>query len=160
MSVAPQTTAEQIPLRIGEVARQTGLTTRTLRYWEQLGLLAPTGRPQGGQRLYSAVDLDRVTRIRELQSLLGLSLAEIRAVLDVDDVVDRLRSALREGAQIDRQRRLLDEAITANDRLIARLDHTLGRVEGFRDERAAKGQRMRARAAELDALTPAHSPPP
>ena len=71
-------------------------------------------------------------------------------MLDTDDVLDRLRSAYREGGRTERQRRLFDEAIAANDRLIGRLDDTLGRIEEFRRERVAKGERMRTRAAELD----------
>jgi DNA-binding transcriptional MerR regulator len=149
LRVTPALAMEEVPLRIGEIAQLAGVTTRTLRYWEQLGLLAPSGHLAGGQRLYSAVEVDRVTRIRDLQCLLGLSLAEIRAVLETDDVLDRLRSAYREGARADRRRRLLDEAIEANDRLIVRLDDALGRIEEFRRERVAKGERMRARAAEL-----------
>ena len=158
MSVTPQLTAQEGPLRIGEIAQLAGVTTRTLRYWEQLGLLTPIGRPQGGQRLYSAVQLDRVTRIRDLQCLLGLSLAEIRAVLDADDVLGRLHTAYREGARMERQRRLLEEAITANDALIGRLDETLHRITEFRRERVAKGERMRARAAELDGRPHPHLP--
>ncbi len=146
---APSAAGEETPLRIGEVAQRAGVTTRTLRYWEQIGLVAPSGHLQGGHRLYSARELERVLRIRELQGLLGLSLAEIRAVLETDDVLDRLRSAYREGARTDRRRSLLDEAIAANERLIGRLDDTLARIEAFRRERAAKGERLRARAVEL-----------
>lgn len=159
MNPTPDLTSETapaaVPLRIGEVAHLAGVTTRTLRYWEQVGLVAPSGHLHGGQRLYSSAEVERVNRIRDLQCLLGLSLAEIRAVLEADDVLDRLRTAYREGAQADRQRRLLDEAITANDRLIDRLDDTLGRIKEFRSERAAKAERMRARAAELDAASEA-----
>ena len=138
------------PLRIGEVAQQIGVTTRTLRYWEEIGLVAPSGHLHGGCRLYSPVEVSRAARIRELQSLLGFSLAEIRVVLDTDDILDRLRRAFREGARTDRQRRLLAEAVAANDVLIERLDATLGRIREFRRERVAKAARMRARAAELD----------
>ena len=162
MTSAPPLTTETspapaAPLRIGEVAQLAGVTTRTLRYWEQVGLVAPSGHLHGGQRLYSSTEVDRVNRIRHLQCLLGLSLAEIRAVLDADDVLDRLRTAYREGARADRQRRLLEEAIVANDRLIDRLDDTLGRIEEFRGERAAKAERMRVRAAEFDASAEAAS---
>jgi DNA-binding transcriptional MerR regulator len=147
LSAAP---VPPLALRIGEVAQRAGVTTRTLRYWEQIGLVTPSERLGSGHRFYSPDDLDRVNRIRELQVLLGLSLAEIRAVLDADDVLGRLRIAYREGARADRQRRLLAEAIVANDRLIGRLDDTLRRIEEFRAERVAKGERMRARAAELE----------
>ena len=91
-----------------------------------------------------------MVRIRYLQALLGLA-GQIQLLVDTDDVLDRLRTAYREGARTERQRRLFDEAIAANDRLIGRLDDTLGRIEEFRRERVAKGERMRARAAEFDA---------
>ena len=86
-------------LRIGEVAKLTGLTTRTLRYWEELGLIRPSGYRGGGERLYSPTDMARVTRIRDLQELLGFSLAEVRVVLETEDVdvLDRLRSEYRWG---------------------------------------------------------------
>jgi DNA-binding transcriptional MerR regulator len=147
-------TAQQAALRIGEVAQRAGVTTRTLRYWEQLGLVAPSGHLHG-QRVYSDVEVDRVNRIRDLQCLLGLSLAEIGAVLDTDDVIDHLRNAYREGASAQRRKQLLDNAITANDRLIRHLDDTLRRIQDFRHERVAKAGRMRARAGELDAETAA-----
>lgn len=131
-------------LRIGEVAKLTGLTTRTLRYWEELGLLSPSGHRHSGQRLYTPSDMARVGRIRDLQELLGFSLAEVRVVLDTEDidVLDRVRS---EYAVVGGRRRLelVDDAIEANDRLLARLDTTLERIRAFRDERAAKGRRLR-----------------
>ena len=63
--------AEPTVLRIGELAQRTGVTTRTLRYWEELGLIRPSGHRGGGERLYLADDMARVTRIRDLQELLG-----------------------------------------------------------------------------------------
>ncbi|MHB1582481.1 MAG: MerR family transcriptional regulator [Acidimicrobiales bacterium] len=131
-------------LRIGEVAKLTGLTTRTLRYWEEIGLLSPSAHRQSGERLYTPSDMARVGRIRDLQELLGFSLAEVRVVLDTEDVdvLDRVRS---EYPTVDdrRRRQLVDDAIEANDRLLARLDTTLERIQSFRDERADKGRRLR-----------------
>lgn len=133
-------------LRIGEVAKLTGLTTRTLRYWEELGLISPSGYRGRGERLYSSTDMARVTRIKDLQELLGFSLAEVRVVLDTEDVdtLDRLRSEFRWGDGSAEQRTdLLDDAIEANEKLLARLDNTLARIGAFRDERAAKSVRLR-----------------
>src|SRR5580700_7359810 len=110
--------------RIGEVAKLTGLTTRTLRYWEELGLVYPSSYGSGGDRHYSLADMTRVTRIRDLQRLLGFSLAEVRVVLDTEevDVLDRVRSELNStDPSPSRQRELLEEAITANDHLLVRL---------------------------------------
>ncbi|MGH8921747.1 MAG: MerR family transcriptional regulator, partial [Actinomycetes bacterium] len=58
-------------LGIGKAAEELGVSERALRYYQQIGLLTPSGRTPGGLRRYSAADLDRVRRIRELQRLLG-----------------------------------------------------------------------------------------
>jgi DNA-binding transcriptional MerR regulator len=137
-------------LRIGEVAKLCGVTTRTLRYWEEIGLVAPSEQRHGSERVYAGSQVERAKRIRELQTLMGFSLAEIRVVLETEDVLDELRHAFKENARPELQRRLLTTAIDANDKLVARLDDTLERVKIFRDERVAKAKRLRARAAELD----------
>jgi DNA-binding transcriptional MerR regulator len=134
-------------LRIGELAQRTGVTTRTLRYWEELGLLRPSGHRSGGERLYLIADL---------QELLGFSLAEVRVVLETEDVdaLDRARSEFRWGdADSARRRVLLEEAVEANGRLLVRLDDTLARIRALRDERSAQGERLTELLAELDATT-------
>jgi DNA-binding transcriptional MerR regulator len=154
--------------RIGEVAKLTALTTRTLRYWEELGLIRPSAYRGRGERLYSQTDMARVIRIRELQELLGFSLAEVRVVLDVEDVevLDRVRSEYRWGsAGAARRRALLEEAIEANDKLLTQLDSTLSRIGAFRDERAEKAESLRttrdALVAEIEgAASPDSGPPP
>ena len=77
--------------KVGELAAATGLTVRTLHYYEQIGLLAAPGRSSGGHRLYSAQDVSRLYRICLLRRL-GLPLAEITATLD--DPAWSLRAAL------------------------------------------------------------------
>jgi MerR family transcriptional regulator, repressor of the yfmOP operon len=141
-------TAEVKPVqwRIGEVAKLTGVTTRTLRYWEELELLQPSSYRSSGERLYSPADVARVARIRNLQELLGFSLAEVRTVLDTEDVdvLDRVRSELAAGdIPLERHKELLDEGIVANDQLLVRLDDTLARIQAFRDERAEAAVRLR-----------------
>jgi DNA-binding transcriptional MerR regulator len=146
---------KSVLFRIGEVAKLTDLTTRTLRYWDELGLVRPSSYRLGnGERLYSREDMARVARISDLQRLLGFSLAEVRVVLETEevDVLDRVQSEFRVGDPSPmRERGLLDEAIVANDQLLARLDETLVRIHAFRTERAASAGRMRSRR---DALGP------
>ena len=132
-------------LPIGELAQRTGVTTRTLRYWEEQGLIRPGAHRSGGERLYLPADMARVTRIRDLQELLGFSLAEVRVVLEVPDpdALDRVRSEYRwGGGGPDHRRRLLEEAIEANDRLLARLDESVARLRALRREQAAKQRRL------------------
>ncbi len=147
------TESAPVNFRIGEVAKLTGLTPRTLRYWEEQGLISPSGYRGRGERVYSSTDMARVTRIKDLQELLGFSLAEVRVVLDTEDVetLDRLRSEYRWGdSPPERRRQLLDEAIEANQKLLDRLDTTLARIGRFRDERAAKSIRLQEVRDQLD----------
>ncbi len=137
-------------LRIGEVAKLCGVTTRTLRYWEEIGLVAPSEQRHGTERVYASSEVERAKRIRELQSIMGFSLAEIRVVLETEDVLDKLRHAYRAHARPELRRRLLTDAVEANDKLVARLDDTLERIKAFRDERVAKAARLRVKEAELD----------
>jgi DNA-binding transcriptional MerR regulator len=154
MRARPSTAETSVPMfRIGEVAKLTGLTTRTLRYWEEQGLVFPSSYGTGGDRHYSLTDMNRVTRIRDLQRLLGFSLAEVRVVLDTEevDVLDRVRSELDSGdPSPTRQRELIDEAIAANDQLLVRLDDTLARIQAFRTERVASAKRLAERRKALD----------
>jgi DNA-binding transcriptional MerR regulator len=79
-------------MQIGEVAERVGVTQRTLRYYESIGLLAPAGRLEGGFRLYSEDDLHRLEQIVELKRLLGISLAEIKQIVNAEDEFQQIRS--------------------------------------------------------------------
>jgi MerR family transcriptional regulator, thiopeptide resistance regulator len=80
--------------KIGDLARATGLTVRTLHHYHQLGLLSPASRTDGGHRCYTDADVRRLHQIVALRSL-GISLGEIGLVLDGrDEVVDLLRRQL------------------------------------------------------------------
>ncbi len=76
---------------IGAAAARAGVSERALRYYQQLGLLAPARTTPGGLRRYSAANLARVARIRELQTLLGLNLDEIAVVLRNEDRLAQIR---------------------------------------------------------------------
>ena len=70
--------------RIGEVAERLGVSTRTIKYYEELGLVSPENRSPGGFRLYSAPDVERLERILRIKNM-GFSLAAIREFLAVRD---------------------------------------------------------------------------
>ena len=129
-----------VVLRIGEVAKLTGLTTRTLRYWEELGLISPSGYRGRGERLYSAADMARVTRIQRPPGAAGLLAG--RGPGGPGHRGHRrprpgpIRVPVGRCRRRERRRELLDEAIEANDKLLDRLDDTLARIGAFRDERA------------------------
>ncbi|HEX5973972.1 MAG TPA: MerR family transcriptional regulator, partial [Rubrobacteraceae bacterium] len=96
--------------KVGELARRTGLSVRALRYYDEIGLLSPSRRTEGGHRLYTAEDVVRLQRIKSLRAL-GLSLREIGEYLDGPDVSPGRLIELhlaRLKARIELQRRLCD----------------------------------------------------
>jgi MerR family transcriptional regulator, repressor of the yfmOP operon len=78
--------------QIGEVADRTGVTQRTLRFYEEKGLLTPADRMEGGFRLYSEADVERIRLIKQLQQLLGFSLAEIKEMVEAEETRASLRA--------------------------------------------------------------------
>lgn len=67
-------------MHIGEVAARTELSLRSLRHWEEVGLLTPSGRTDGGFRLYTEADVDKIMVIRRMKPL-GFSLDQMKAAM-------------------------------------------------------------------------------
>jgi MerR family transcriptional regulator, repressor of the yfmOP operon len=133
-------------LGIGAAAARAGVSERALRYYQQLGLIEPACTTPGGLRRYSADDLARVTRIRELQALLGLNLDEIAIVLRNEDRLAQIRRAYRDERTSEEERlRLSRECLTllenlrgtvevkraALENFLADLDTRIGKVKDF-----------------------------
>ena len=109
---------EQTYYTIEQVATRTGLTKRTLRYYEEVGLLPPTGRTEGNYRRYSESDVQRLERIKELRDLLGFSLSDIRELLRTEEERGQIRmayqhevEAMAKIAQLDRADELIREQL-------------------------------------------------
>src|SRR5437588_12681820 len=83
-------------LRIGEVAELTGTTARTIRYYEEIGLLPGAGdREQGKHRCYSREDVERIDEVVRLKELLGLSLEQLSRLLEAESARAELRREYR-----------------------------------------------------------------
>jgi MerR family transcriptional regulator, thiopeptide resistance regulator len=115
--------AAQRTWRIGELAGETGITVRTLHYYDQLGLLSPSSRTSGGHRCYTSGDVQRLHRIIALRSC-GLSLGETKTALDADAYRD-LAGLLRRQLEVADER--IRQAVAVRVRLAGILD-ALGRM--------------------------------
>ncbi|HET7487421.1 MAG TPA: MerR family transcriptional regulator [Acidimicrobiales bacterium] len=138
-------------LPIGEVARQAGVTTRTLRYYQELGLLDPAGKSPGGSRRYSALDVERLRRILELRDVMGFDLERISAILHAEDRLAALKAEVQAGVSAERYREAVEEAIALNDGMRAQVQDKLGVLRGFLAELEEKAARYRQAAAEVEA---------
>jgi MerR family transcriptional regulator, repressor of the yfmOP operon len=143
---------EETPiLRIGDVAQLTGTTPRTIRYYEEIGLLPATGsRARGAHRAYAESDVERLQELLRLKDLLGVSLDELRELIAAEDARATLREEWQSGVDDPvRRRQILEEAVT-------HIGHQLELVRRRRDEIAdlegeliAKRRRLRDRLREL-----------
>ena len=137
-------------MQIGEVAQRTGLTQRALRYYESLGLLDPPSRMDGGFRLYSEPDVERLDRIVELKRLLGFSLSEIRQVIDADDLLRQIKTENKQQPDARARRAGYERAA---DLIAEQLTLVRGRIEAMRELQAhyeRRLERMRGRIARID----------
>jgi DNA-binding transcriptional MerR regulator len=97
--------------RIGTVARRLGVTTRTIRYYEELGLLgSASDRCKGAHRLYSEADIAHLKEVLRLRDLLGLPLDEIVDLAAVEEARAALRDEWENDPSDEDRRRILDEA--------------------------------------------------
>src|SRR3954454_18341140 len=120
-ATAPADDAPAPLLRIQEVAAALGLTTRTIRYYEELGLLAPAGRSGGDYRLYDADDIERLGVIKGLRDDAGFSLAEIGQMLEDEAARTRNRARFRSTTDAAERRAIVDDALARVERQIASL---------------------------------------
>lgn len=144
-------------LRIREVAAATGLTPRSIRYYEEMGLLRPAARSQGDYRLYDASDLERLRFIRDLRDDAGFSLAEISLLLEDEEA--RIRDRERFGASADtaEKRMIVRDLVERMDRQVATLEAKAGRLRAMIEAAEARREHLRAHLAELEGAGPAHA---
>jgi DNA-binding transcriptional MerR regulator len=98
-------------IRIGEVAERTGVTPRTIRYYEEIGLLGGSERRKGSHRLYEESDIERVLELTRLRDLLNLSLDELKQLIEADEVRATLRRAWDETDSSSKRLRIVEAAL-------------------------------------------------
>lgn len=137
-------------LRIQEVAAETGLTTRAIRYYEELGLLEPAARSDGAYRLYDESDLERLRFIRSLRDDAGFSLAQVGQLLEDEAARERNRERYRSTQDVDERRAIVDDARARVDRQIATLRAKRDRLDAMIVEAEQRRSHLGAHLAELD----------
>ena len=142
---------ERAYLQIGEVAERTGVTQRTLRFYEEKGLLTPPTRMEGGFRLYSEDDVRRVEQIKQLQKLLGLPLAEIKELIEAEEIKSQIRAEYSRDADAEQKRRQLLAVIEVTEKQHAIIRQKVEQLQTMRDELEGKLQTYRGWLATLDA---------
>jgi DNA-binding transcriptional MerR regulator len=136
-------------MRIGTVAERTGVTPRTIRYYEEIGLLPGGAREKGSHRIYDDADVERITEVTRLRDLLNLSLDELKQLLEAEEARAAIRRRFAETESDAERLRLLDAALPYVEtqlELVRRRKHELEKLES---ELVDKRKRIVARRREL-----------
>jgi DNA-binding transcriptional MerR regulator len=123
MGESDEGTSQARTMHIGELAEATGLSLRTIRHYDEVGLLPATTRTEGGFRVYAQSDLERLLVIRSMKPL-GFSLEEMAELLEVVD-------ALADGLDHPRERELLKDYIRRANEKRDKLALNLERANDF-----------------------------
>jgi DNA-binding transcriptional MerR regulator len=137
-------------LRIGDVAQRVGVTTRTIRYYEELGLLGSgSERQKGAHRTYGEADVTRLEELMRLRDLLGLTLEELVELAEADEARAALRGRWAEDPSDEEKLRIVEEAIPHVERQLALVRGRLSTLEEFAAELETKLARLRRRRRDL-----------
>jgi DNA-binding transcriptional MerR regulator len=137
--------------RIGEVANLVGTTSRTIRYYEELGLLgAGADRPKGGHRLYSDADVARLREVVRLRDLLGLSLEELIKVIEAEQTRECLRARYHTTDDDAERARILRDSIPLVEHQLELVRSRRQSLDEFERDLSEKLALMRRRLGELE----------
>jgi DNA-binding transcriptional MerR regulator len=139
-------------LRIGEVARRAGTTPRTIRYYEEIGLLPPAdGRASGAHRTYAESAVEQLTGLLQLKDLLGLSLEELKDLQAAEAARAVRRREWDEGVDDPvRRREILQASLGDIERkldLVRRRQESIGQLE---DDLSRQARRIKKLLADAD----------
>lgn len=138
-------------LKIAEVADELGLTTRAVRYYEELGLLKPAARSEGSYRLFDDDDLERLRFIRGLRDDAGFSLSEIGRMLEDEDARERNRARFRSATQLEERRAILRDALIRVERQRTSLRGKADRIAAMLSEVESRRDHLERHLADLEA---------
>jgi MerR family transcriptional regulator, repressor of the yfmOP operon len=137
-------------MRIGEVAEAVGTTSRTIRYYEEIGLLGSAAdRASGKHRTYTEADVERLRELLRLKHMLGLTLEELKAVMHGEDARAQRRREWHETDAPAERRRILTEGTAHVDALLELVRRRRADLESFEAELNERRQKQTHLLREL-----------
>jgi MerR family transcriptional regulator, repressor of the yfmOP operon len=142
--------SEERRFRIGDLAKLTSTTPRTIRYYEEIGLLSDQPREPGEHRTYGEQDLERLQELLRLRELLGISLEELRELAAAESARASLRREWHEGIEDPvRQRQVLEQSLGHIENQLKLVRHRRDEIDALRRELETRRRRVRDRLRAL-----------
>jgi MerR family transcriptional regulator, repressor of the yfmOP operon len=136
-------------IRIGELAERTGVTPRTIRYYEEIGLLQGTDRRKGSHRLYVESDVERVSELKRLRDLLNLSLEELKQLFEAEEARAALRKRFHATQSSSERLSIVEAALPHVETQLELVRHRKQELERLEAELVGKRRRILSRRREL-----------
>jgi DNA-binding transcriptional MerR regulator len=136
-------------MHIGQVSDVTGLTRRTIRYYEELGLLPAPERTHGDFRVYTPQDVSRLSEIARLKELLGISLSEVKEIVVANEAREQLTAHAKEASDAGARIGLLRELEGLVTSQLAILDRKMAQMAEMKSELEARAASYRDRIGEI-----------
>ncbi|MDA0365214.1 MAG: MerR family transcriptional regulator [Chloroflexi bacterium] len=135
--------------QIGEVAEKTGVTQRTLRFYEEKGLLKPPERMDGGFRLYSDTDVKHIEFIKRLQDLLGFTLSEIKEMVEAEELRQQIVDTFRPDRELPARRQRTEQIIDALERQLTVVERKVEQLTEMQKELRERLTHVRGRRQDI-----------
>jgi DNA-binding transcriptional MerR regulator len=136
-------------IRIGELAERTGVTPRTIRYYEEIGLLPGGSRAKGTHRLYIDADVERVAELTRLRDLLNLSLDDLKQLVEAEEARAELRKRFESTVSNAERLDIVEQALPHVETQLELVRRRKRELERLESELADKRRRLVARRREL-----------
>jgi len=136
-------------IRIGEVAERVGITPRTIRYYEEIGLLPGGSRVKGAHRLYDDHDIERLEELTRLRDLLNLSLDDLKQLVEAEEARAVLRRRFQATESASERLRIVEAALPLVETQLELVRRRRVELEKLEDELVDKRKRLVSRRREL-----------
>ncbi len=120
-------------LTVENVVEKLGITPRTLHYYEQINLIQPASRTEGGHRLYDTAVIDKLEHILRLKNHLGASLQEISFILEAEDALGQLRESFRRETSELEKTKIIHESMVLLESQVKLIDDKINGLNMMRD---------------------------
>lgn len=137
-------------LKIDEVAKLSGLSKRTIRYYEEIGLLEAPPRSKGGTRIYSQAHIDFLKKVTTIKEVLGFSLQELQHFISLRENFERERDYYRQAKDPESQKNKLEEIASTLDNQIQVIEEKMKKILSVQTELVTLRERTRAQIEFLE----------